>query len=308
LVYSNAFFVQLIQMKIYLKSRYVVSGELESRIAQELQFRIPMQNNGEAIVKISLDGKQIESFCEAEISNDLYNILKTGIKEVDGLSNSLQVELAGLRCPFKAAQKVFSLIKYCFNNIKLDEGLLGNKGNYWSEDKLDWKYLPGKIIFKFDAYSTRPLTEDNARAIQDYIDSNFEPFLAFRHLHRAIRERSPRYKWIDATIAAELAIKEFFIRLNKDIEPWVLEVPSPPLDKLYGKILEFYTGERSPKVNAIREGAKIRNELLHKPQDNKIEYQRAVEYVKDVEIAIWHLIKLLYKDNRFIENSYIRRI
>jgi hypothetical protein len=58
---------------------------------------------------------------------------------------------------------------------------------------------------------------------------------AFRHLHRAENERDdPRHAWIDATIAAELAIKEFFILYKPELAPFVLEVPSPPLSKLYG--------------------------------------------------------------------------
>ena len=108
--------------------------------------------------------------------------------------------------------------------------------------------------------------------------------------------------WIDATIAAELAIKEFLITYKPEVEVLLLEVPSPPLYKLYGSILKSYTGEKSPKVKELAEGAKIRNLLVHKPEQTNIDHQEAIDYVSDVEFAIGHLLYLL--DPQFIKQGW----
>jgi len=56
-----------------------------------------------------------------------------------------------------------------------------------------------------------PFTE-NSDKIQHCIDSGFEPFIALDFLYKAKIEENTKFKWIYATIAAELAIKEFIIR------------------------------------------------------------------------------------------------
>ena len=90
-----------------------------------------------------------------------------------------------------------------------------------------------------------------------------------RHLHRAKSENIAHHKWIDATIAAELAIKDVLSKANPDLELLLMEMPSPPLVKLYGVILEKHLGEKSPYLKRIKNGVEIRNRLVHKPYDEK---------------------------------------
>jgi hypothetical protein len=148
------------------------------------------------------------------------------------------------------------------------------------------------------------LNENTAKAIQEYLEQGQEPFFALRHLHKAKKEDNPRYKWIDTTIAAELAIKEFLIRLKPEIETLILEVPSPPLHKLYGSVLESFTKQRSPKLKEIQKGAEVRNKLLHNPKLEDVDGQKASKYVQDVEIAIFHLLTLLYPKDSIIKTFY----
>lgn len=148
-----------------------------------------------------------------------------------------------------------------------------------------------------DIKNVTPLNEDNAKIIQEYLDNDFQPFLALRHLHRAKNEDNPRYKWIEATIAAGLAIKEFLIRKKPEVEALLIEIPSPPLHKLYGSILESFTGQKSPKLKELQKGAEIRNKLIHRPKEIDISAQEANKYVQDVEIAIGHLLTMLYPEN-----------
>jgi len=132
----------------------------------------------------------------------------------------------------------------------------------------------------------------------------FEPFLALRHLHRARTEDIPRYKWIDATIAAELAIKEFLMKLRPEVVTLLLETPSPPLHKSYGPVLESFGVERSPKVSQIRKGVEIRNKLVHRPEEIRITLQDANTYVRDVEIAVYHLLLSLYPNDPNVRRFY----
>ena len=71
----------------------------------------------------------------------------------------------------------------------------------------------------------------------------------------------------------------------------LLELPSPPLRKLYGTILEEIVGERSPYVSDLHKGAEIRNNLVHRP-GTMVDSQDAVNYMGMVRHAIRHLIRL----------------
>ena len=102
--------------------------------------------------------------------------------------------------------------------------------------------------------------------------------------------------WIEATIAAELAIKEFLIRQRPELETLLLEVPSPPIYKMYRPILKAYGGKTLPReiFKALSDGAEIRNRLVHRPQDEPIDHQKAVDHVSAVAEAIEHLLRILY--------------
>jgi len=128
--------------------------------------------------------------------------------------------------------------------------------------------------------------------------------MALRHLHRARRESIPRYKWIDATIAAELAIKEFLIRVRPELQTLLIELPSPPLHKLYGPVLESFGYEKSPKLKEISKGAQRRNELLHRPSAEDATHEEASQYVDDIEVAIKHLFLMLYPANPSVKRFF----
>jgi hypothetical protein len=160
------------------------------------------------------------------------------------------------------------------------------------------KFLPiptlfgGSVIMKTQISITPQVAEE----LQEGINNGFTPFLAMRHLYRAMQESNPRFKWIDATIAAELAVKEALIRKRPDLEKLIVEMPSPPLDKLYGSILEEYMGSESPFKKKIKQGAEKRNHLVHRPREAIVTKIEANDYVNDVRRAIHHLYGLLYPE------------
>jgi hypothetical protein len=284
-------------MLIYLKGCYTILGKIHSNSKEyRFQFKVPLKDKTSIIIDIisvniiSNEGI-VESFGKYEVSKEMWDVLQTDICDGETLSLGLQAELKLMTSNIsKATKKVLYLIKYCFNCPDLNDDLFSVKDVYWSIDKSKWKSIPMITYATLD--------------IQNYIENDFEPFFALRHLHKAKKESNPRHKWIDATIAAELAIKEFLIRLKPDIETLLLEVPSPPIYKLYGPILEFYTKKKSPKLKELTKGAEKRNTLIHRPKDILIDDEQANEYIHDVETAIYHLLTLLYPNDHIMKHFY----
>jgi len=295
---------------VHLKGCYTILGTIRCNSeAREFRFDVPIEGKHTVLAVVIPTENRVESFHEFDVSKEMWDVLQSGVSDGWKLSKELQTELSEMKASLlQATRKVLNLIKYCFNQVELGEALFSIKDTYWSVDKTKWKRLPmmGYAIGAFRSFVY--LNENTAKAIQEYLKGEYEPFLALKHLHRAKKEGSSRHKWIDATIAAELAIKEFLIRIKPDIETLLLAVPSPPLHKLYGSVLEFYVNERSPKLKELAKGAEIRNKLVHRPKDTLIDAQESNVYIQDVEIAIYHLLTLLYPKDLIIKRFYRPRI
>lgn len=280
---------------IYLKIRYTILGIISFGKEIDLfQFIIP--TNESSVIKVDILPKDNEIVVQHEkkISNKVFEFLQSGDLNIP---TSLHAEFSTIKSDeSSSARQVLTYIKYYLGYIELQEQLMSHKDAYWSTDGLEWKPLPGLGRVFIDSHGVHTLNKESATAIQYLIDHKIEPLMALRHLHKARNETIPHYKWIDATIAAELAIKEFLIRLKPEIAVLLLEIPSPPLSKLYGTVLESLGLERSPKLKELSKGVEIRNRLVHRPETMNIDLDEANKYVHDVEIAIHHLMFLLYRD------------
>jgi len=291
-------------MLIHIKGCYSVLGKIHtSSEKRRFRFSVPLEEDKPAVtVDIIPNQNGVEAFDKMEVSKEMWNVLQTDVVDGAKLPADLQVELSSMTSRIsEAARKLLYLVKYCFGNVELSEELMSVKAEFWSLDQLEWKQLPMVLTSHLEIRAFEILNENTARILQEYVEDGPEPFLALKHLQRARTENRPRHRWIDATIAAELAIKEFLIRFKPDMETLLLEVPSPPLHKLYGRVLESFVHERSPKLREIREGVQIRNDLIHKPKEVHISVEQASEYVQDIQIAIYHLLHLLYPDDPCIE-------
>ena len=255
--------------RIFIKGSYTIQGEIDSE-KRNTSFQVTVSGKPPISVNVVPEEKQIESFQEVEVSDKLLKVM-----EVDGygnMSEDLDLELLEIRSGVqRAAKKVLHLTKYCFNQFRMEDSLMSVKGNFWSKDGTSWNRLRGGLSVSLTTTRTISLNDDSCTWLQEYIDSDYQPFLALRHLHRARNDLNPRYMWIEATIAAELAIKEFLIRQRPELETLLLEVPSPPLYKMYGAILKAYGGKNLPRKTskALSDGATIRNRLLHRPHDEQ---------------------------------------
>lgn len=288
---------------IYVKVHYTINGKISFGTSKtKFQFTVPIEENNSVEIEILPEENSLFTFQKKSISQKMLDFLQLEDKRVP---SNLKLEFSNItKDAAFAAKRVLTLIKYYLGHIDLSEHLVAHKKSEWSQDKTNWKPLPLLLSIFSYGYSTYPLGENSAVSIQRFLDENIEPFTAFRYLHKAKSEDIPQYQWIDATIAAELAIKEFFIRLKPDLETLLLEVPSPPTHKLYGSILESFGFEKSPKVAEIQKGVEIRNRLVHRPEVVNISLDKARKYVHDVEIAIYHLMLLLYPNDPIFKFYY----
>jgi len=286
-------------MIIYFKGSYSILGQIFSDSKeQKFRFEVPISGIRTITLDIIPSERIVEAFCDYDVSEESWKALQAAAFDKEKLAPQLRAEFSAIESGLsEATRKTLNLIKYNLNQRHLQDTLFASEGVYCSIDRTEWKRLPRALSVAVNVQIFPHLNENTAGVIQEYLKEGLEPFFSLRHLHRAIEESNPRYKWIDATIAAELAIKEFLIRLNPELEALVVEVPSPPLDKLYGPILKSYAGTPSPKLKEIREGAHTRNKLIHRPQDTHIDHKKAIKYVNDIEIAIYHLLTLLYPND-----------
>lgn len=291
-------------MLMYIKSIYEIHGEIHySEKDTRFNFIVPINEKNINITLCSNENK-IKAYSEVDISDDIYNLLQNE-KVPQEMDNSL---LEAFSFNQKAIKKVLLLIKYCFQQTGIKEDLIVNGKKYCSKDNLKWIPIPSRFILTLDSEKIISLNQENVEIIQKYINENYVPFFALRHLHRAMTESNPRYKWIDATISAELAIKEFLIRKEPTLEALLMEVPSPPLHKLYGSVLKKYTGVESPRKKKIQKGVATRNVLVHKPETVEISREDANKYVHNVQTAVYHLLTILYPHDSTLKSLFITHL
>jgi hypothetical protein len=203
---------------------------------------------------------------------------------------------------YAGAQQVFRYLKYFYGIPELDENLHLSGGFEWSPDELIWNTLPEKHEIRWLPGGLRYTLDDNLLFwIPKLAERNIQPFFAFTHLHTAFSEKNTRHQWINATIAAELAFKEFLSQFDSRATTLITQVPSPPLQKLYRDVLKDYTGEESPVHSKLNKGAEKRNALIHRTTEPSPTPQEALIYSHQVEVAIFHLYSKLYQGDPFFE-------
>ena len=166
-------------------------------------------------------------------------------------------------------------------------------GTQWSPDGLVWHEVwDFGLSMVVEVSVNGKLDERWQRRVQKLLDEGEEPLLAMEHLYEAYKSDGLRFKWIEATIAAELAIKEMLIRMEPKLETLLIELPSPSIGKLYGKVLESVAGEKSPRRKEMLKGAEKRNRLVHRPEQEILDHRQVVDYLDNVYTAIKHLLEL----------------
>jgi hypothetical protein len=271
------------------------------------EFTVSVDRGLQAVVEIDYDSNSIiTTIRDINVPDDFAEELKgIGRFELEKVPGHLLEDLSFIYSSLSIASKtVVSLLKYHLRHMAISEQLFSIRGATWTTGDGEYNDLPSSLSGSISWHSTELLRANTIVNIQSSIDESIEPLIAMRHLHRAQEENIAHHKWIDATIAAELAVKEVLSSKKPELEVLLMEMPSPPLAKLYGSILEEYLGERSPYLKFIREGVEVRNRLVHKPYAESIDLQVANNYVRHIEGAIFHLLSIIHPENQLILNAY----
>ncbi|OCL26281.1 hypothetical protein U472_09730 [Orenia metallireducens] len=291
-------------MEVKFKSIYSVHELFLNGSKPVYEFWVNKGKEKEVQLVLHSENKtDINAYRTVEITKELYDELNSKNFNYNKLSSKEQNELKNIFSVLRNATSEFLYTtKHMLDWYQLGENQLSSKRQYWLS-KDEWIRIGTPITAEVNVYPKFNISPFTEKYIQKSLEGNcWTPFIAFNHLHKAKKDTDIRYKWIHATIAAELAIKEFYIQFKPELESLLLEMPSPPLRKLYGKILEEYSGERSPYVSEIHKGVSIRNKLIHRPVEKlNIDKEKVEEYIQIIEKAIFHLISLCYGEDKLIK-------
>jgi hypothetical protein len=292
-------------MRLFVNATYRIGAILQD-IPKETEHRRFVVTIDESPVTVSfVDNRTLEATAERDVSQELYEKLSNDDPNRDSWGPTLEEEFKTfVTIPVRGFTRVHETLKYIARNYQMKE-TPDVIDRLWSQDGSTWRsFVVHKMYIAGRGYMPSYFDGNLHGRIERFLDKGLGGCFqdAFRHLHRAENEKDSRHAWIDATIAAELAIKEFFILYKPELTPFVLEVPSPPLQKLYGAILESFTGERSPVLKHLAKGAETRNRLLHRPNE-KVSDEERNDYFGHVETAIFHLLSLLYPDDELVKDE-----
>jgi len=290
--------VQKIVNRLYLRGRceVLLDGRgLDLMQAEESRrdytFSIAKRNQ---TVNLTLceGGETIEASTVLEVfGSRIVQILKTG--EYDHLSDSAKNKVLEISNPITESMKqIVGLIKQELHRSDIRDDLIGNVSIEWSLDNDQWYPIPYGLTIHTWAYALGNMTEAHAEHLQELLSEDEEALVATSYDHQARNAESGRYQWIYATIAAELAIKEILGRIEPRLQVILSTLPSPPLDKLYGDVLQSVAGVRSGGLSKLRRGAEIRNKLLHSPRSAHVSPDEVNAYISFIDERIRWLLSL----------------
>ncbi|MFB6327622.1 hypothetical protein ACE8EZ_16185 [Pantoea deleyi] len=202
----------------------------------------------------------------------------------------------------KIIEKINEVLSFCLN-IKIESSIFINTSDFYASEGAEHILYPDLNMSAILDLSF--VFNDNfIQEIGSYItDESKKPLLAFSILRNSRHQKNLRQRWIEITVAAELGIKEFFVRKFPSFETLMNDMPSPNIRKMYGSILEHYIGEKAPNLNAIQNGLEIRNSLVHSFSEQKINAQKVDNYTKAIKECLIFLQVKLSGDDCFTSNQ-----
>ncbi|EMZ8519126.1 SEC-C domain-containing protein [Listeria monocytogenes] len=289
----------LIKVEIDLLLKMTYKEELKDDLIfrkDGVEMKIDVDNDKIfATKRVSVSGLVEKTLLKEYISfsDFMDNIPGKTVNEIDDLPKSL----------IKAIEELVAWLDLALL-INQNGDLIKNVRDFiYDEENQKWIKFPKDIKANATLKSPRILNKLRKEFIQKELDKGVKPFKAFIFLKHAKHEKNLSIKWINATIAAELAIKEFFLRYDSKLKYIVTEMPAPPLHKMYRGMLESVTdGFVSSKWRELQEGAQKRNSLVHNPSETELNELEVIKYIKDVETAIFELVNLLEQDSIFYKD------
>ncbi len=242
-------------------------------------------------MKLLQDGKTIEAESVVDFFKpNILQILKTN--DYDKLSDGEKTELSDITHPIREAVRQFAgLLKQELHRYDINDELIGNSYYEWSLGDNQWFSIPRGLRMNSGLSSLGNLDEKTANYLRELLSEDEEALVATSYLHQARNSMNRRYQWIYATMAAELAIKEILVRIEPKLQVILGTLPSPPLNKLYGDVLESVAGVRSTSLSTLQNGAQKRNQLAHNPKSPTPTFNEVNEYIDLIEDRVKWLLK-----------------
>jgi hypothetical protein len=289
--------------RLYLRSKHTLllgRGPGFVIVDQSLKDYTFTVSKGERNVGVRLlqDGKTIEAESVVDsFDPNILQILRTS--DYDKLSDGDRKQLSDITRPITAAVRQFAgLLKQELHRDDVSDELIGNAHHEWSPDGNQWFRIPYGLIVRTWTSSLGNLTPATAKSLQGLLSRDEQALVATSYLHQARNSGNRRYQWIYATMAAELAIKEILIRIEPKFQVILEELPSPPLHKLYGGVLESVAGVKSNSLSTLQEGARRRNQLVHNPNSPTPTLSEVDDYICFIEDRVKWLLKEWRKMNQ----------
>lgn len=281
------------KISISLKATYTPLGDVSIRVHnKEREFA----NYKGAVLHFTTDSNTITATKNIEITNEDLKYIQN-----DDPEKQVNEELSSLLMSiYKDVQNFLAYIQAFDGVFKLDPELR-MKANYeWSSDMQ--QYQPLHIKFKTEwrgANLINTVSDNFMGELSRITKLDYPLFTAFKFLYQAYADSNTKFKWINATIAAEQAFKEFLSLFDERTENIMLNVPSPPIEKLYNNVLKSYTGFSSSMYKELQKGAQTRNALIHKHKTPAPPLEETNIYLHQVEVAIFELYTCLYPKDEF---------
>ncbi|HRN47504.1 MAG TPA: hypothetical protein PLS00_00070 [Niabella sp.] len=287
-------------MNIFIKGTYLPIGHVEIRVHNHTPKTINFNGNA---ISFSAESGNISAIKKIEISPEELDYVKDTEKTLP-YNEQFEENLTNQYEDIRTIVKYIQAFDAVFN---LDDDLSMKCFYEWSLDFVSWAPIPEKRKTSWKAFELRVVLPGNLLGqIERLANKGIPVFSAFKHLYKAYGEPDPRFKWINGTIAAEHAFKEFLSLKDSRVESLMLHVPSPPVEKLYKNVLFAYTGQESSMYKQLQKGASKRNELIHRPATKSPNLKETDIYLHQVEVAIFELYTFLYPKDSFFEYSLKR--
>ncbi len=282
--------------RLYLRSKQTLL--LQNRpgsiiVDQSLENYTFVVSKGDQSVRLRLlqDGKTIEAESVVDSFEPyILQILRTS--DYDKLNDGEKKQLSDITRAIREAVRQFAgLLKQELHRYDVSDELIGNAHHEWSLDGNQWLRVPSGLSVQGWTTSLGNLDATTAKSLQELLSGNEEILVATSYLHQARNSHNRRYQWIYATMAAELAIKEILVRVEPKLQVILQELPSPPLHKLYGDVLESVAGVRSNSLSTLQGGARRRNQLVHNPNSPTPPLKEVDEYICFIEDRVKWLLE-----------------
>ena len=281
--------------RLYLRCKCTLLLEKRTLIVDKSlkNYSFSVIKSGQNVdVKLLQDGKTIEAESSLGFFKpNIRQVLKTN--DYDKLNEREKTELYDITYPIREAVRQFAgLLKQELHRYDINDELIGNPSYEWSLGDNQWFSIPQGLMMNDGFSSLGNLNAITAKSLQKLLSENEEALVATSYLHQARNSMNRRYQWIYATMAAELAIKEILVRIEPKLQVILEALPSPPLNKLYGDVLESVSGVRSTSLSKMQKGAQKRNQLVHNPKSSAPNFDEVNEYIDFIEDSIkWLLIE-----------------